>query len=351
MRCDRHAADLVHDLGEEGAYGARIAVADRVGQDDLVHSGSSDFAGQGDDTLLGHGSLDRAAERRGEAAGEAWPPVGRQRLEEGRDALQVGDRVGGGAAKIGLVVALAHRQDAVQLMHAGLGSPLRSLEVGDECRDSKVRNGQRRSDHLPGIGKLRQELRRNEGTDLDLAHPGGGFRPDPVELGAGVHWSRNVLQPVAQTHFPNFDVFNHGRLASLALEHRLALFVERLHALAAIGRRHKSVIGVDFEEHGAAQIHLHAKVHRALGLTDRQGALSQIVRAAAIVSSIRVSGGHNLFTSPHASASSALKGFPVRITSLARREPMARGKVCVPPPPGMMPMVTSVSAKRALVLA
>jgi hypothetical protein len=51
---------------------------------------------------------------------------------------------------------------------------------------------------------------------------------------------------------------------------------------------------------------------------------------------------------PQASASAAEKGRPVRITSLARRSPMVRGRFWVPPAPGMMPSVTSVRAKRAL---
>ena len=42
-----------------------------------------------------------------------------------------------------------------------------------------------------------------------------------------------------------------------------------------------------------------------------------------------------------------LKGRPVRMISFARRSPTMRGSVCVPPAPGMMPMVTSVNAKRA----
>ena len=36
---------------------------------------------------------------------------------------------------------------------------------------------------------------------------------------------------------------------------------------------------------------------------------------------------------------------------LARRAPIARGRFCVPPVPGMMPIFVSVSAKRAFFTA
>ncbi len=42
-----------------------------------------------------------------------------------------------------------------------------------------------------------------------------------------------------------------------------------------------------------------------------------------------------------------MNGLPLRMISLARRSPTMRGNVWVPVPPGMMPIVTSVSAKRA----
>ena len=43
----------------------------------------------------------------------------------------------------------------------------------------------------------------------------------------------------------------------------------------------------------------------------------------------------------------AVNGRPVSMISFARRAPTARGRFCVPPAPGMMPNVTSVSANRA----
>jgi hypothetical protein len=42
-----------------------------------------------------------------------------------------------------------------------------------------------------------------------------------------------------------------------------------------------------------------------------------------------------------------VNGAPVSTISFARRTPTARGRFCVPAAPGMMPKVTSVSAKRA----
>ena len=79
------------------------------------------------------------------------------------------------------------------------------------------------------------------------------------------------------------------------------------------------------------------------------GALSQMVCAVASVSSISFSGAQSLFTMPQSSACCALNGLPVRMISLARRKPTARGRNWVPPPPGMMPSVISVRAKRAVV--
>jgi hypothetical protein len=53
------------------------------------------------------------------------------------------------------------------------------------------------------------------------------------------------------------------------------------------------------------------------------------------------------FSTPHSCAFCASNGRPVRITSRARRSPIARGRFWVPPAPGMIPIVTSVRANRA----
>src|SRR3984893_4390886 len=78
------------------------------------------------------------------------------------------------------------------------------------------------------------------------------------------------------------------------------------------------------------------------------GALSPIRRPVSSASSTTRPGAQRRLTMPHSYASAAVNGRPVRMISLARRSPTARGRCCVPPAPGMMPRVTSVSAKRAL---
>ena len=53
------------------------------------------------------------------------------------------------------------------------------------------------------------------------------------------------------------------------------------------------------------------------------------------------------FTRPNCLASDAVMRRAVKISSLARLRPIKRGKFWVPPPPGMMPRLTSVSPKTA----
>src|SRR5207248_2916509 len=61
------------------------------------------------------------------------------------------------------------------------------------------------------------------------------------------------------------------------------------------------------------------------------GPLAAMRRAISSVVSRRLSGSTTRLTSPHASASSAVKGMPDRISSLARRSPTARARFWVPP--------------------
>ena len=140
-------------------------------------------------------------------------------------------------------------------------------------------------------------------------------------------------------------------LSSLTLELRLALLVEGAHAFAAgppsrpSYYRHRS-------RRTAPSAHpcCSAEMHGTLGLAhrDRRVVADRLRGRQSLFASARRARS-SLFTTPQSSASCAENGLPVRMTSLARRKPTARGRNWVPPAPGMMPSVISVSAKRAAV--
>ena len=77
----------------------------------------------------------------------------------------------------------------------------------------------------------------------------------------------------------------------------------------------------------------------------RRRAASSAAQASAASSTS--SGATTRLTSPIASASSARTWRPVKMSSLARDDPIRRGRRWVPPPPGMTPSRTSGSPKRA----
>src|SRR5712692_5465641 len=78
------------------------------------------------------------------------------------------------------------------------------------------------------------------------------------------------------------------------------------------------------------------------------GASEAMRSAAPSASCTSLPGSQSLFTRPQSCACSAENGRAARMSSLARRSPMTRGSVCVPPPPGMIPSDTSVSANVAV---
>ena len=70
------------------------------------------------------------------------------------------------------------------------------------------------------------------------------------------------------------------------------------------------------------------------------------VAAHSSAASSTSSGGTTRFTRPMAKASSAATWRPVMMSSLAREDPIRRGRRCVPPPPGRIPNSTSGSPSR-----
>ena len=81
---------------------------------------------------------------------------------------------------------------------------------------------------------------------------------------------------------------------------------------------------------------------RRLGLADpERGALARSTAASASAASRALPASTTRATTPHASASSAVRRRPVRMTSRARAGPTSQVSVCVLPPPGKMPTSTS----------
>src|SRR5215469_328200 len=63
-----------------------------------------------------------------------------------------------------------------------------------------------------GVGELRQQLRRNKGTDLDLADTGGMLSLEPSDLLFGRHDVGDALEPVAEPDFADKGMLAHPLL-------------------------------------------------------------------------------------------------------------------------------------------
>ena len=60
-----------------------------------------------------------------------------------------------------------------------------------------------------GVGELRQQFRRHERRNLDLAHAGGVFGFEPGDLGLGRHDVGDALQPVTHPDFADLNTLGH----------------------------------------------------------------------------------------------------------------------------------------------
>src|SRR6516164_10324794 len=121
----------------------RLAIADRIGEDDRIGTGFGDLHGDVAYPILVYGTLDRAAEGGGEPAGDARPPLGRGGVAERHDAAEILDRLSGGAAHIRAIVTLADRQHEIHLVHAERQATFSTSEVWDQRRYGEPGQGER----------------------------------------------------------------------------------------------------------------------------------------------------------------------------------------------------------------
>ena len=191
-------------LLEQVAHRARVGIADGVGDADAVgagveqrlhaaqHLGGLDLA------------LDRAAERGADAAFEQRLRAGR--VARGADPAELGDHFVGRLAQVGEAVRMARRERHQQQIGFGVDRPFRALQVRHQHRDQEVRQRLRKGDQLRRVGQLRQQARRHERADLDLALAGGVGLADPLELASGREDGGDALQAVAQADLADHDV-------------------------------------------------------------------------------------------------------------------------------------------------
>ena len=116
------------------------------------------------------------------------------------------------SADVGLVVALADRDDVRHVADAGVEGIFHTAEVRRERIQHRVRIlldaglGQ-----LRRVRHLRDRLRADEGRDLHLRHTGLEQSVDQVELLLKGQHLLEVLPTVARTAFQNIDLVCHDR--------------------------------------------------------------------------------------------------------------------------------------------
>src|SRR6185437_11130342 len=145
MRGDRERRDIADDSAEYALDRRRLTVADRIGEDDAIGAGFGDLVGDADDAVFVDITLDRAAERGGEAAID--PDLFAAVPAELDDAAEILDRFAGRAAHVGEVVPLADREDVVHLGDAAGEAALCAARVRDQGRDVETGFGHRVGDH------------------------------------------------------------------------------------------------------------------------------------------------------------------------------------------------------------
>jgi hypothetical protein len=184
---------------EQAAHHRRIGIADGVGQAHAVCARVEQRLHQ-PQHLVG---LDMALERAAE--GGAHAAVDQRLRARGvarrADATHLGHHLVGRLAQVGQAVGVAGRQRHDHQVGLARDGAFGALQVGHEHRGEQPRQRLGEGEQFGRVGQLRQQVRRHEGADLDLALAGRVRVADPFELaGRGQH-PRDALQAVAQAHF------------------------------------------------------------------------------------------------------------------------------------------------------
>jgi len=126
-----------------------------------------------------------------------------------------------------------------------------------------------------------------------------------------------------------------------SLEDRLAFLEERRGPLLGVRAGQSESKGIDFDAATRSKVHVQPEVDRLLGGPQGHAALGGDLSCGLQDLLHQGPAGTTLFTSPIWRASAAEIILPVKISSLARLTPIARGSRCVPPKPGIRPRLIS----------
>jgi hypothetical protein len=164
-----------------------------------IRSCIGDLCGEPDDVVGRHFALQRAAERGRDP--DLDTDSGRTRMAQFDDGTHFVDHLLARPAYVGERMRCASRYRDRDLVHSGIDGGFSTFHVRHQCHHRPIRQRHRVPHDVGGVGHLRQQLRRNERSDLDLAQTGRVQSVDPGELGCSRHRPRNALQAVARADF------------------------------------------------------------------------------------------------------------------------------------------------------
>ena len=153
---------------EDRTHQRWIGIPDGVAHHDFIGSsvkqllGTENHLGERDPPFIG------AAQSSGQTRTDQGALILRQAFDQVDNGLEVGHRRISLPAYIFKVVGLADRDHVVEFFHPKLQAPLSAFEIGNQGADHQILELQGPRTNLGGIGKLRNQLGRNKGGDLDL---------------------------------------------------------------------------------------------------------------------------------------------------------------------------------------
>src|SRR5262245_58295943 len=189
------------DAPEDLGHLPRHADPDRVGNRDLEGRRLRELARNVDHALHGNLALERAAEGGRDRDLRADPGGARGR----RDLAPGADGVRARHALVAAVELVGREDDHADLAAAGRGGAVEPGAVQHQADVGDVVAARERLQDRLRVRHLRDAARAHEARDLDAADAGLDRAPDELDLHAGRHARRLVLQAVARPDLDDLD--------------------------------------------------------------------------------------------------------------------------------------------------